>query len=280
MPKRKPYLPTGHKWGWDRENEDREWLESAASDPSEFVLFSAVSQLRTVPDIVPLIRNQSQRQWPSCRGHSLSNCIEWLYMLDRDDPYIEFSRQWCWTQTQVLTWGRANRNQGATMSHGIKLAMEQGVCEESAWPYPYPRYESRPPRGAKENAAKWKIRKFFRVRSYEEGTSFLATGNGAIDWGIRWKSSMSRAGRTVESFAGRGGWGHAVCCLALSPRTDRNGEHYWWMVNSHGASWGNRGSTEISPTCIRQVLRDSYTDAFAVTDLTAPRPRPNKLMMI
>lgn len=266
-------LPAGHKYGWDKEDEDWEWLKDTEDDASVFDEFAGEYEIQTftLDQVADLLTTQSQRAWPSCRGHSLANCIEWLHMLKTGNPDLQFSRHYCWVETQRY-YTRPSVGRGATMSHGYRLAKEKGVCEESYWPYPYPRYTRDTPDSARKNAEKWKIAHHYPC-SYDRGVVALGSQSGVVDWGIRWKSSMRRAGAVVERFSGGGGGGHAVCAVALSERVDKNGENYWIVPNSHGSRWGKRGFTEISPTCAKQILDHSYTTAHILTDLSTPQPQ-------
>ena len=269
---REPYLPAGHHWGWDRDAED--WDEIKARESSiepVMAMGDEFSEVRRDPR--PLIRNQSQRSWPSCRGHSLSNSVEWIHMLATGDAGLQFSRQFCWQESQRITWGRASRSRGATMSAGWKLARDRGVCEESSVPYTFPNYDNRTPDAAWANAAKWKIRQRYPIRSYEEARQFLGSGQGAIDAGVSWNSSLSRAGARVESYSRRRGGGHAICFLSLSDVTDRDGQPYIWLVNSHGTRYGSNGSTQLSPKAFQQVCDHSYTTMAGLSDLSTPAPR-------
>ena len=268
---RTPYLPAGHQWGWDRDAEDWKWIKSTEGS-AEPVMAFAGEYLEQRFDPRPIINNQSQRSWPSCRGHSGASGIEWLYWLARGQTR-EFSRMFCWVESQRLTWRRASKSRGATMSSGWKLMETKGISLEEHYQYPYPRYDNDTPQAAWTSAANFKTKNRIRIQSYEEARAFLGSGQGFIEAGIRWDSNMRRAGARVENYSGRGGGGHALLFPCLGFKSDRDGNPDIELTNSHGRRWGNQGTASISMRAFQKICDHSYTTMAGISDLTTPEIR-------
>jgi hypothetical protein len=185
----------------------------------------------------------------------------------------QFSPLFAYLMTQRIDGIRGD--QGSTIDGGRRCTMEFGACPLEVCPYPNPvHYTTNIPDGAADAASKFKIRSYTMIKSYQDGQTFLSSGQGGIEIGISWPDEwMDTQGETLESFR-PGNGGHSVCFLGYSRRTDNNREHYWWLANSWGPDkWGDSGWMEVSPACVRQMLQNRDTVMVGLSDLTTPTPR-------
>ncbi len=184
----------------------------------------------------------------------------------------QLSRAYGYYETQRLDGISGDR--GSTIEGGIRLATEFGIPEESLWPYSG-RYEPTRPRPIEElrtNAAKYKIGKSYRLRTYDAIRTFIGSGQGAVHLGITWNSSVDSA--VVNNYSGAQGGGHAISLYALSDRKDSQGRPFIWMMNSWGTGWGNKGWAEWSSNAISQMMTARWSVFVGVSDLPNVKPRP------
>lgn len=265
-------MADGYVGGWRRDREDwtamQQWMQ-----PEENILAMRGTYQEVSFDPRDLMQTaviENQGQQGACQGHDLSSCLEWIHALQTGSMSVQLSRAYAYYETQRIDGIRGDN--GSTISGGVKLAMSQGVPEESKWPYPS-RYNNRRPGffdDVLENAARYKIAESYKLTSYQSVRTWLGSGQGAISIGIRWGSGMSTP--VLESFSAGGG-GHAIALLCLSEREGSNGEPYVWMMNSWGARWGNKGWSEWSPDAIRQMMNHQFTVAIGMSDMPAVKPR-------
>lgn len=216
---------------------------------------------------------ENQSSMGSCQGHALSSVCEFVFNIESEEV-IQFSRMFGYLGTQKLD-GLLGRDRGSTINGGRKLVQEYGICRESVFPYPNPvRYSPQIPEMAWTDAKNYKIKTHSFCRSYDDVFAFLASGQGAVEIGIRWRSSMR--GAVIEKFSGGGGGGHAVAFLGYSRRKDSQDRNYLWLVNSWGKGWGKDGWAEVAPGAVDQMARDQYTVMIGLSDMDTPKPRPIK----
>ena len=259
--------------GWLRDREDFGILDSLPIESAVLAMRGTYSEVTVDPRQVLRVENQGQQG--ACRGHSISTCCEWSYILQTGDTKLQLSRAMGYYETQRIDGIRGDS--GSTISGGVKLSMSVGICEESAWPYPS-RYNNARPGNWNDvlaNAAKYKIANSIRLTSYEGARTFLGSGQGGVSIGISWGNEMNRP--VVELFSGAGGGGHAISLVSLSERKDNQGRPYVWMLNSWGTGFGNGGWSEWSPRAMEQMFRHRFTVAIAVSDMPAVKPRPISL---
>lgn len=257
--------------GYPIEQEDRDFLASLPTAEGNVPLFGTYEEQRLDPR--ELIKIENQGSVGSCQGHSLTSCMEWCYTIATSGQRHQLSRAMGYYETQRIDGISGDR--GSTISGGVKLARNTGVCSEPLWTYTG-RYQPQRPsnwQAVLDDASKYKIARAVQMKTYEDVRAFLGSMQGGIHIGIAWGNSMNRA--VVESFS-PGGGGHAIAGLCLSERVDSQGKPYIFIANSWGESFGSRqhpGWQEWSPTAISQMLRHQWTEMIGISDMPEAKPR-------
>jgi hypothetical protein len=254
--------------GWLRDKEDWGYLRGLGTDQPVLAMRGTYEEATADPRDVLKVENQGPQG--ACQGHAISSVCEWCYILQTQDVNLQLSRAMGYYESQRISNIRGDR--GSTISAGVKLAVNTGICEEPLWPYPS-RYNARRPSdwdAVVENAGKYRIKSTYQLKSYEAIRTFVGSGQGGVSIGISWGSGMSQP--VLERFA-PGGGGHAIGLFSLSERKDSNDRPYVWMMNSWGPSWGVRGWSEWSPGAIESMMRHRYTVAIGLSDMPGVAPR-------
>lgn len=260
--------------GYRPERENKQFFRRLADSNRLLKYFRTTREARLDPR--KLMRVENQGRIGSCQGHSLSSVLEWCYIIASGGQQIQLSRAMAYYETQRID-GLIGRDDGSTVEGGVKLVTAgPGLCIEELWKYRDVYTPARPSNFQSEiipNANLHKIGTALNVTAYDAGRVFLGSCMGGIHMGISWGSSMDAP--VIEVFRpGRGG--HSICALCLSNRVDKNGEPYWWIMNSWSEQWGSRetpGWQEWSPTAIKQMLRHQYTSMVALSDMVNVKPR-------
>jgi hypothetical protein len=256
--------------GYPIELEDRDAIRDSAT------VFAVKSTDYAAPDEIDpraLMRHDKQGNMGSCQGFSLANCGEYLWALTHDAVSDErqFSSLFAYLESQRFN-KLLGRDEGSTITAGLKVATEIGFLSEKDLPYrtPYPsNARTLVSDFMRQEAAKFKIRSHSWLTSYQQIFDYLASGAGAVHTGTSWNQSFYASSGVLEriSFGMRDG-GHATAWLGYSKRKDSQGRNYIWRLNSHNDSW-----TEMAPSVIDQLCRHQYTSIVGISDLSTPGPR-------
>lgn len=261
--------------GYRPDLEDHEFLAGLDSGARMMSDLGEYQEVRLDPR--DLIKVENQGQQGSCAGHSLSSCLEWCYAIATGGTILQLSRAMGYYEAQKLN--NIVGDKGSTISAGVRLASETGLCEETLWPYPSSYNNARPRdwQGVLTNAKKYRIARAVKIRTYDEYRAFVGSGQGGVHNGISWGSGMNQA--VVNTFTSGGG-GHAIAGLCLSERVDSQGRPYVWIINSWGVNFGSReepGWQEWSPQFIEQALKNNWTEMIGLSDM--PEAKPRKLSL-
>lgn len=255
--------------GWRIDLEDFDRLNALPDEAPVLAMRGSYEEVTLDPRKV--LRVENQGSVGACQGHSLSSICEWCYIIESGDTSLQLSRAYGYYQTQVIDGIKGDR--GSTISGGVKLATQFGICREELWQYTG-KYDPTPPRPLAElraDAAKYKIGSERRMTSYDGVRTFLGSGQGGVHLGITWNSSVDRA--LVNNFSGAQGGGHSIGLYCLSDRKDSSGRPYAWMMNSWGTKWGTSGWAEWSPAAIDQMLKSRNTVFVGLSDMVDVKPR-------
>jgi hypothetical protein len=220
-------------------------------------------------------RTENQGGVGRCGGMGSSSGGEWLYRA-ATGKLIQFNGHFSYIRAQGFSRGLLGRDAGSTI-HGNKEAAEKfGFCPEDwdgdgqvDYPLP-PRYTIQIPEGADAQAAPYKIQGHTWIETLDEWEAFLKSGQGPILVGAKWGNWGPDRNGVCSSFNGGGRSGHAW--LACGWDDDLAGG-CTEMVNSHGLRWGLDGFGYLTRPFVQAMLRDGYTAAVGISDLTVPKKR-------
>ena len=259
-------LEQGLLGGWRIDLEDFEDLDENFNFEDEILAAQGQYEVNTF-DAREILKVENQRSQGSCQGHAISSVVELCSCIAISEKSLELSRAMGYYETQRLDRIRGDR--GSTISGGVRLALNTGICKEDLWPYPS-RYDNDRPdnwNAILKSAKRFKAFKSVRIRTWEGLVTFLESGMGAITIGIRWNSSTNR--EHVTDFRGGSGGGHAVIIPQMSKK--RLGEVD--VMNSWGTKWGDSGWATWNEKSVRRMLKDRYTVAIGVSDMDNLEPR-------
>lgn len=254
--------------GWLREAEDEAFLKEITRSrvPKAFRSWSAPKEVR--PDKEPnMHRLENQSSMGSCQGHAIASCVEQLNTIATGGDRTQLSDIFAYLATQKID-GLLGSDRGSTISGGVKLATETGICPLALAPYPnpvrYPNSRDRQSILRQSNYAAgepYKIRSSVGVKSYQDALDWIG-GGGVISIGISWPPRFqTQNGRRIAVSGGGGGGGHAIAILGYRSNGNlivANSHNYWF---------------EFTPECFASVLKHRYTVAIGLNDMANPAPR-------
>jgi hypothetical protein len=138
-----------------------------------------------------------------------------------------------------------NGDRGSTLSGGMYVATQHGLCEEHEWPYPSS-YSSKEPSGIDY---RFKLVASTPTSDPEEIFRALDLGLPCQD-GVIWNSEISRTLVTKYTGGGAGG-GHSTTLWTKS------GENYR-RINSWGM-WDGDGCNENTPSALKSQILHRYS---------------------
>lgn len=264
------------KYGWRPDREAFDQLNSIRFSMSELMSYG-IDDLHTVADPTAFVvenpegtlQIEDQQRTNSCVGHGGSTIMERCYQLQTGNQ-IQLSRWYAYIMSQRIAGIRGDN--GSTITAMVRVAKDHGVCREELWKFPG-QYVTDVPAGCDEDAKRFRIAATAKMSSIVDDQLFLGKNIGGLIIGVPWTRSFDEHPELIERFDGGQGGGHCVGIPFLSPRKDRNGDHYAWLINSWGLRWGKRGWKEISPAARASLYRHSWTEIWGISDMEDPRPR-------
>lgn len=271
-PPRQPQMPDGRTIrGRHQEYRVGEWRKDSLSLDRKRQL--GLEQYRgqvfcaTVPNSTLVTRYNGQVliSGNSCAGHACSTVLEICNWIDTKGDEIQLSRMFAYIVGQRES--GISGDSGATISGVVAAAKRKGICLEETWPYPS-HYTTEIPDDAFREAGQHKLINHSVLGSYSDCWRFLASGVGAIEIGVPWKSSLAnnRSG-VIEDASGQTYGGHAVAIVGWTTRTDQQGRNYLILANSHGEGWGAGGFAEVAPHLFDEWGRDDFSELIGASDL-------------
>lgn len=239
--------------GWRIDLEDFEAIDAMGDDIRDWQ--DAVSGLYAAPKAIsyPWLRIEHQGQQGACQGFALSSAAEVCHYIATQGKVTQLSPQWAYIESQQLD-GLLGYDRGSTLSSGIRVAMQLGLCREELWPYTG-KYHTAPPKGRAaclEDARTFKVRKGIRLTTAQQVKDWIAGGVGAA-W----------CGRRI-------GWGggHATLFAEL----DALGRFV--EVNSWGKQWNGGGRAVHTFQTVQSWFSDQYTVFMGISDMETIVVRP------
>lgn len=254
--------------GWRHDLENRKVINGlmACEMPAAFKAQSLPDEVR--PDLgAHPIENQSSMG--SCQGFTIASVCERLYQIATGE-HRQLSNLFAYIASQKITGDQLyGRDSGSTISSGVQLATDNGICPLENAPYPQPvRYPNSRERQAILKQSNYAAGQPFRirsslgaVRSADQAVEMIG-GGAAITLGAPWPPVIRDIDgrKTIVRGASSGG-GHAYAVLGYKS----NGNLI--AANSHGY-W-----MDITPGAFNDILNHHWTVAIGLSDLANPVPR-------
>lgn len=201
----------------------------------------------TVPASVDLRRTHaitvySQGRPPTCTAHAAVSAFEILQNGRTANTFLP-SRSFVYYNTRVLE-NTVSSIVGTSLRNALRTLTNQGVCEETTWPYDTTRLLIRPHATAYSTALPNRIIRYARLApTLTQIRLCLASGHPfafAMKCYDHWyKAVGGRIPPTVPTTAKPLG-GHAMVCVGYNDSTQT-----LTVLNSWGATWGDKGYAHI-----------------------------------
>jgi len=206
----------------------------------------------------------------SCAGHSTSSVLEVCNYIASGGGVVQLSRMFCYLSGQIAA-GLIGSDQGCTIGGAIQGAKERGAPLESTFPYSG-HYETDIPQPAIDEAVQHKLRSHSVLTSERDVFGFLAKGIGGVICGVPWNQSLASNDGVVETAHGKILGMHAIPLVGYSRRKDAAGRNYYWLPNSWGPTWGDKGWAEIAPAIVEYWIENGCV-VIGASDLQSYGPR-------
>jgi len=162
--------------------------------------------------------------------------------------------------------GTISTDSGATISDGMKVLKNIGVCPETDWPYDISTFKNSPTQKDLNDAPAYKISSYQRVTSLSLlkaaiaedypvviGVAVYASfeGDAATSTGI-----IPMPDTSTEKLLGY----HAICCVGYNDNKTADGQTgYVIFRNSWGTSWGAEGYGYLPYAYFNSLVTDMWT---------------------
>jgi C1A family cysteine protease len=175
----------------------------------------------------------------SCTANAITAAVEFLDIKDKI-PELALSRLFLYYNERAAE-GTINYDSGASLRDGIKVLADQGVCQESLWPYDINKFTSKPSDECYQAAQAHKAIVYQRLTTLNDMRACLAAGFPLV-FGITVYESfesdqVAKSGIVpMPSKSERSLGGHALLAVGY------NDQFSTILVrNSWGPNWGING---------------------------------------
>ena len=153
---------------------------------------------------------------------------------------MQFSRLFLYYNERIIRHTQ-NIDSGASIRDGIKTLTKLGDCLESFWPYIIDQFTIKPDDKAYNNASKYLVDKYYRIKTLDEMKHTLSLGFPFVFGFSVYESfeSVEVAKTGIVPMPGKGEHllgGHAVMSVGYS-----DAKNEFIIRNSWGSSWGDGG---------------------------------------
>jgi C1A family cysteine protease len=224
-------------------------------------LYRAIEPVVIVPTAVDISGQcsviEDQGRLGSCTAQALAGNVEFLDNVI-DGIYTDVSRLFIYYNERVLM-NTMEYDSGASLRIGIKTLKNDGVCDESLWPYVISRFTRTPPHKCYTNARDHRIVSYHRISGVSEMLSCLTEGYpfvfGFTVYESFESSAVARTGvvpmpKKGESVLG----GHAVMAVGFDTKAKR-----FLVRNSWGERWGRKGYFTMPFGYLETLAADFWT---------------------
>ena len=175
----------------------------------------------------------NQETLGSCTSNAIIGCVQYT------DPTFYGSRLFHYYNERIKD-GTVNIDAGSTISRGIEILKNMGVCSENLWPYDIDKYKERPTDECYQKALLHKAISSDRVEHTEHSIKSCLADGYLIAFGVDVYESFQNAKKgnipypevKTEKLLG----GHAIVLVGYDDE-----KQYYIFRNSWGTSWGEKG---------------------------------------
>ncbi|MDB4949540.1 MAG: papain family cysteine protease [Gemmatimonadetes bacterium] len=171
------------------------------------------------------------------------------------DPATVFSPAFVYNQIN------RGHDVGARIPDALRLVERQGIVPMAAMPYRDGDYLTRPDRGLRDLAKRWRTHGWRRVDVKDVGALRGSLGGGfPVVVAARVDSAFMRVapGQVWSDTVARGRLGHAVVIVGYD-----DGRQAFKVINSWGTRWAEGGFGWIAYSLLPVIAREGYVDARA-----------------
>jgi C1A family cysteine protease len=222
------------KFGWIPDLPDARDHVYSAPIP---VLGVLPSKVDLSPDCPPVL---NQGQLGSCTANAIANAHR-FDQLKQGNQAFGPSRLFIYYNERDME-GTVNEDAGAMIRDGIKSIAQQGVCDESEWPYAIAKFANKPNAGCYKDALDHQALSYQRVtQTLNQMKGCLASGYPFVFGFTVYEGFESdKVAKTGELDLPAQGekvlGGHAVLAVGYDDKKQRIK-----VMNSWGTSWGKKG---------------------------------------
>ena len=236
----------GRRYGWKR---DPIWIKAEAK-------YSIVEPVGILPSSVDLRPNcppvYDQLSLGSCTSHAAAGIFEFMLLKQKLTDFVP-SRLKIYYDERVID-GDVSQDAGSSISTSVEVLSEDGVCNETLWPYDITKFTVQPPADCYTASIGNKATVFKKVANaispsilklcLSEGYPFIFgftvyesfESAEVASTGIVPMPATDSNGNITEQVIG----GHAVMAVGYDDATER-----FTVRNSWGTNWGQAGYFEI-----------------------------------
>lgn len=182
---------------------------------------------------------QDQGQLGSCTANALAGNLDFLKK-QKLKKVFDFSRLFIYYNERVIE-HTVTTDSGAMLRDGIKSLVKLGACPEKEWPYDVSMFTQKPSAKDYQDALKYQITAYYRIKSLEQMKHTLATGYPFVFGFSVYESfesvEVAKTGivplpQKHERLLG----GHAVMAVGYDDAKEQ-----FIIRNSWGVGWGIQG---------------------------------------
>jgi len=256
--------------GWRRDLEDASVIIGllAAKTPWKFKAAATPDEVR--PDLEGIHPLENQSSMGSCQGFTITSCTERLYQIASGGAHEQLSNIFAYLASQRITGDQLyGRDSGSTISSGVQLSTQHGICPLELAPYPQPvRYPNARERQAILKQSNYAAGEPFKIRSSlgavksADHAIDLIGGGAVITIGMGWPPQIRDVdGRKTIVGPGGDNGGHAIAILGYKRDSTliAHNSHGYWL--------------DIEPSAFNRILRQRWTVAVGLSDMANPQPR-------
>ncbi|HRI06691.1 MAG TPA: C1 family peptidase [Nannocystaceae bacterium] len=256
-------LPSGQKITVGYRADSRDARDYLLKAPSGRRLPSRVDNRHVVRAIL------DQHSEGACTGFAVVTAAEMLFGECRGGPTKapDLSERWAYHHARRLDPWEGENYHGSTLRAALDAWHRKGICTDEDWPYhPYDKDESDPgfdlvgherasgpSSGAAMSAAQFRLGAYYRLTSLEEIRAALVDNKVALI-GAHIHDGWRSPNNGVIAYPTRNYLGgHAFAVVGYD-----EAEAFFWVANSWGNTWGDKGFARLSYEDLRVNLMDAW----------------------